>query len=120
MNGDAGDEGALDGVTVDDLRDQLGDDVLERILVAYLEELPRYLGDLHAALEIGDATAAARAAHSLKGASRLIGGHPLGGACESIELSAKRGKLEGLDAQLVVVDRLSAAIEAAVRERIDR
>ena len=115
---DAGDEGQLDGVTIEDLRRQLGDEVVERILTAYLEELPRYIGELRTGLRDGDSVAVTRAAHSLKGASRLIGGLPLGTACENVEKAAKQGHLDGLDVEVAGLERLSAAIEKDVRDHL--
>ena len=116
----AGDEDPLDGVAIEDLRRQLGDEVVVRILTAYLEELPRYLGELRDGLRDGDSVLVARAAHSLKGASRLIGGLPVGTACDNVEKAAKQGQLDGLEADLAVVERLSAAIDIDVRARLRR
>jgi HPt (histidine-containing phosphotransfer) domain-containing protein len=97
------------------MRAQLGDEVLERILAAYLAELPRYLGELRTALDQGDAPLAQRAAHSLKGASQLIGAEPLGAACERVEHAAKGGHLAGIGGDVELVTRLAATTEAAVK-----
>ena len=111
---------ALDRATLEELSDELGDDAVDRILGEYLHEIPRYVSDLRAAVTRGDAAAAERAAHSLKGASLLVGGRQLGGACDRVERVASRGGMTGLETDVADIERLSTATAAAVRKRLGR
>jgi HPt (histidine-containing phosphotransfer) domain-containing protein len=108
-----GGDADLDGETVEELREQLGDDVLAHVLEAYLDELPRYLAALRSGTAERDATAVHMAAHSLKGASRMIGGEGFAGLCETVEKAAKEGRI--LDDQVAAIDVTAEAIERAVR-----
>lgn len=68
------------------------------LLSGFVATLQRNLGDFSAAFSDcivrGDATGAARAAHSLKGASRQLGAQALGNLFAEIEASAQAGDYE--------------------------
>ena len=112
------DDPALDATAIAELRDQLGDEVLAKVLDAYLDELPRYLGELRSGLANGDVQAVVRAAHSLKGASRLVGGTAFADACQAVEAAAGGEGLDGLGPQVTEIERMAAAVGSAVRSQL--
>ena len=71
-------------------------DVLADVLQLFLEEFPKKLRTLQAAMEAGDAEQVARAAHSLKGSSGNIGASSMLDICGRIDDFARAGDLEKL------------------------
>ena len=108
----------LDPRALDELRAQVGDAVTAKVLAAYLAELPRHLGDMRAGVERGDAPAVFRAAHSLKGASRIIGGEELASRCRAVEEATRDGVLDGVAGRVAEIEALVPAVEDAVRAHL--
>lgn len=85
----------------------LGDPALEReLLQAFLRATRDDMAGVRAALAAGDAEAIARAAHRIKGSSRMIGAYAQGDAAEQLERSvavpaAAAAALEATHARLV-------------------
>ena len=65
----------IDNSTLDSLREQLSgqEEVLQRVMRIYLDELPGRLADIRAGVDSGDAQAMRDAAHSLRGSSATLG-----------------------------------------------
>lgn len=64
-------------------------DVLQEILTLFLDEVPKKINALHAAVAAGDATAVRRTAHSLKGSSGNIGAHAMYDVCRQLDDRAR-------------------------------
>jgi PAS domain S-box-containing protein len=81
--------------------DKLAANAEERtdILRAFLEQTRVDCAELDAALAQSDVQASLRTAHRMKGASRMVGAHPLARACEALEHALRRGELG--DARMV-------------------
>jgi two-component system sensor histidine kinase/response regulator len=101
---------------------------LDRELLAELGDEPELLADLvelwgqeahdgltqlARALEAGDAEAAERAAHKLKGASLGVGASGVGAVCEELERLAAQGDAAAASA---LAPRLEEAVQSAARE----
>lgn len=87
---------ALDPRVIERLRQltpQGESDVLKEILTLFLEEVPKKLRALQAALAAGDAPQAASVAHSLKGSSGNIGASSLMAMCRRVDDLARAGDL---------------------------
>ena len=93
----------------------MGDQDLARVAIdAFLDDLPKQIEALRGFLETGDVPAAARQAHTIKGASANIGGEALRAVALEMEmagtagdLAAARVHLADLEAQF---DQLKKAI----------
>ena len=70
----------------------------------FLEEAPAQLQSLGEAARSGDAEAARRAAHTLKGNSRTFGADELASLCQQAEGEAKAGDLDAVLARLDGID----------------
>jgi HPt (histidine-containing phosphotransfer) domain-containing protein len=67
----------------------MGDDrLVRRILAAFPDDLDNILASIRDARDAGDLPAAARAAHTLKGAAANLGAAPLRAACDALEKAA--------------------------------
>jgi CheY-like chemotaxis protein/HPt (histidine-containing phosphotransfer) domain-containing protein len=88
------------GRRIDRLRAHVPPGTVERLLTSFVEDGSRCVADLNAALARDDATALARAAHTLKGAATSIGAASLGALCESLEDLTHEPGLDGAAAIL--------------------
>ncbi|MDH3338316.1 MAG: response regulator [Gammaproteobacteria bacterium] len=78
------------------LHDRLGsvaDQLLRRVIPAYLRELPEREARMRKALGAQDAEAVAQLCHGLKGASRVVGATELAAICDQLEQNAYAGTL---------------------------
>jgi len=98
-------------------------ELLKDLVDLFLEEYPRQLQEIRAALEIQDAKAAARGAHSLKGSTSNLAARLASEAALRLESLAQGGDwaqaesgLQELECQLL---RLKPALRA-VQEEIER
>jgi HPt (histidine-containing phosphotransfer) domain-containing protein len=104
----------LDPRVLDDLRASVGGDeaFVSELIGELLDDAPRQLDALRAALDAGDGEAARRAAHTLKGHGRTFGATELSSLSQEAEAAAAGGDLDA------VKDRLDAVAEAWERVRI--
>jgi HPt (histidine-containing phosphotransfer) domain-containing protein len=107
-------EAAVDTGALDELRASVGDDpeFFAEIVGDFLTEAPDQLDTLRAALASGDATGAARAAHTLKGTSRTFGARDLATLCQQVEAAAGTGDLDAGVARIDRIDGEWARVQA--------
>lgn len=89
---------------------------LHELIGIYLEDTPKRLAELDAALARGDAAVAARAAHTIKGSSSNFGAAGLAQQAQQVEAQCKAGDCA---AALALVPALKAEIRlvaAALQE----
>jgi len=96
--------------------DQLGENMLTKIITLYLDEMPKLLQTLQHAIQNGDAGAARNSAHSLKSSSANVGAMSCSDLCAQLENAAHQqhyGTLPSLYQQLAtLVPQLRHALEA--------
>lgn len=92
--------------------DNLDQDVeLVRLMAQTLiDDTPRMFAELRSELARGDAPAAVRAAHNLKGSVANFGAAPLVAAIRAIEFDCRGGELVGAAARIDDVERLAAVL----------
>ncbi len=78
------------------LREQIGD-AADRMIVAFLEDLPGYLEQLHRALQAQDPGELARLAHTIKGAAANAGAGRLAQKAQQLEREAGGGTRAACD-----------------------
>jgi HPt (histidine-containing phosphotransfer) domain-containing protein len=79
----------------------MGDQELARIVVdGFLEDAPRLMDALRNALVAGDATAAIRGAHTIRGASATVGGEALRAIAWEMEKAGTAGDFGAVRARL--------------------
>ena len=85
----------------------MGDDpeFLAELIDDFLADAPAQLESLREAATSGDATAARRAAHTLKGNSRTFGAGNLASLCQEAETAAGEGDLDAVLSRLDEIDR---------------
>ena len=110
------DSDAVDPVAVDALRRLVGEEsqgVLSELIGDYLAHTSERLAELQAALAIGDAVAACRLAHTIKGSSASFGASALAQLCAEIETGGSSpAPADAVRARLV---QEFAAVQAALQ-----
>lgn len=106
--------GALDPVVLGELRESVGDDpeFVAELIDDFLAAAPVQLDSLREAATSGDALAANRAAHTLKGTGRTFGARDFASLCHGAETAAGAGDLDALRACLSGIDEEWARVSA--------
>jgi PAS domain S-box-containing protein len=95
-----------------------GDNALaEIVFAAFLEDLPRQVQALKDLAECGDSAAAARTAHSIKGASANVGGESLRKLAAQMERAADAGDWRAVLASMDELDRQSGLLQEAIKHK---
>lgn len=94
----------------EEMLERLGGDteLLDDVLVVFLEECPKMLEEVRSAVDEGDPMLVCRAAHSMKGALVNISAGPAAAAAKQLELL---GNEERLAEGTPVLERLQQEIE---------
>lgn len=99
----------------------MGDEeFMDELIDIYLEDMPRQLEALRAAVQSNDAAAAAATAHRLKGASGNMGADSLSALCHNVEISSRESKPDQLPNLLEAIGTESARVReflCAVKKR---
>jgi HPt (histidine-containing phosphotransfer) domain-containing protein len=95
-------------------------ELLREIIELFLEDGPRLIAEVRAAVAAGDAVALKRAAHTLKGAASNFGAGAVVAAALELETMGRTGDLSGaapvrdrLEAALCALDAALAALAAS-------
>jgi len=94
----------------EEMLERLGGDteLLTDVLVVFLEECPRMMQEIRAAVDQGDPTSVRRTAHSIKGALLNISAAPAAAEADQLE---QLGADERLAETAVVLDQLQSEID---------
>jgi two-component system sensor histidine kinase/response regulator len=99
-------------------RRQVGDDeeILREVMQLFVDDVPKRVAELRAAVERRDAALLERSAHTLKGSCVVFGAGPARDAANRVESMGKRRELDGAaDAVASLVqesERLAADLKA--------
>jgi signal transduction histidine kinase/DNA-binding response OmpR family regulator/HPt (histidine-containing phosphotransfer) domain-containing protein len=101
-------EPAIDSTVFDEFRGAGANggpnDFVAGLIAQYLLESSTRIAELHDAVAKGDATALRGAAHTLKGASSMVGANRLAGICAELETLARASTVEGSAALIKAVE----------------
>ncbi len=86
----------IDQARMQDLIDGLGDG-LQDVIESYLEDAPKQIEEMQAALDRGDRDDLQRIAHTLKSSSGIFGAHQLVTLCRDLEVASREGGIAGTD-----------------------
>jgi two-component system, sensor histidine kinase and response regulator len=121
--------GAVPSVEKDGLRDfdregflerTMGDrDLAAEVAVAFLADAPATFANLSAAIASGDAEAAGKFAHTLKGSSANMGGEKLSEVAARMQAFGKDGNLVGLSELLPAAEAAFQSLTAGLKREFD-
>lgn len=102
------------------LLDNLGEDVelLQLMVRTFVDDTPRLIAELRGALAQGDAPAAVRASHNVKGSAANFGAAPLVRVVSAMEQTCRAGNLATAAASLAEAERLIAALVGELRQEL--
>jgi HPt (histidine-containing phosphotransfer) domain-containing protein len=90
-------------------------DVLAEIFNLFLNDVPKRIDALRAAVQSGDAAKVQRTAHSLKGSSGNIGARAMHEVCRQIDEGAKDGDLARVQSLLEPLTSEYVKVEAEIK-----
>jgi HPt (histidine-containing phosphotransfer) domain-containing protein len=99
-----------------DLSPEGGEDFLRELITIFLDDTPRQLAELEAALARQDAAGVMRAAHTIKGSSGNFGAAEFARLALAIELQGKANDLTAAAAALPEFKNGYARVAAALRQ----
>jgi histidine phosphotransfer protein HptB len=84
----------IDNTVFNELKQMSGDDFINELIDAFLEDGPNMINNMQAALRIKDVESFRRNAHSLKSNANTFGATELGGMAKELEYMARENNLE--------------------------
>lgn len=102
-----------------DLNPEDGMEFLRELITIYLEDTPKRLAELEAALARQDATTAIRAAHTIKGSSSNFGTTIFAQLALAIESQSKAGELAAAAAALPGLKAEFVRVQEALKKLAD-
>ncbi|MBA2659751.1 MAG: response regulator [Nitrosospira sp.] len=92
---------------------------LKRLAHVFMQELPRTMANIQAAITGRDAALLENSAHRLKGAASTMSAQPISNAAAELERFAKRGEFSGIDKTFRTLERHAAELAAELEAFID-
>jgi histidine phosphotransfer protein HptB len=84
----------IDAVTFNELKQMSGEDFINELIDAFLEDGPNMINNMQAALQSKDVESFRRNAHSLKTNANTFGAAELGAMAKELEYMARENNLE--------------------------
>lgn len=84
----------IDQATFEELKQMSGEDFINELIDAFLDDAPNMLSNMKSALEATDVEAFRRNAHSLKSNANTFGAPELGELAKELEFMAKENNLD--------------------------
>lgn len=85
---------AIDKATFNELKQMSGEDFINELIDAFLDDAPGMIDNLSAALETRDVESFRRNAHSMKSNANTFGAMELGALAKELEFMARENNLE--------------------------
>jgi len=102
----------IDKATFEELKQMSGDDFIDELIDAFLEDGPNMLNNLQTALQARDVESFRRNAHSLKTNANTFGATELGALAKELEYMARENNLDVGDR----LEKLNQAFSNAAAE----
>lgn len=103
---------------VEQLRVDLGDDIMLELVGLFLTNAPELLATMRAGIASGDTRAVGRAAHELKSTAASLGCSALARQCAEIEASAPTAVVSSLASSVAIAEALFAEASAAAQQLV--
>ena len=84
----------IDQATFEELKQMSGEDFINELIDAFLDDAPNMLANMKSALETKDVESFRRNAHSMKSNANTFGAQELGALAKELESIAKKNDLE--------------------------
>jgi HPt (histidine-containing phosphotransfer) domain-containing protein len=105
----------IDKATFEELKQMSGADFIGELVDTFLEDGPKLIAELKAALKAGDAEAFRRAAHSLKSNAATFGAMHLSQLAKDLEMIGKENRLAETGGRIADFESALASASAELR-----
>jgi len=105
----------IDRAIFDELKQISGDDFINELVDAFLEDAPHMIGEMHTALAARDVESFRRNAHSLKSNAQTFGATELATLAKELEFMARDNNLD-IGNRLDVLEATYRDAEVALKE----
>ncbi|HBI71552.1 MAG TPA: hybrid sensor histidine kinase/response regulator, partial [Massilia sp.] len=97
-----------------------GDVLVQKVINAYVGDVPQHLRTLRQAVGGHDAGTVRRIAHRLKSASANVGAEALAGLCKDLEQLGRADTVEGADALLTDMEHAFQAVRHSLNAMLEK
>ena len=97
-----------------------GDALVQKVINAYVGDVPQHLRTLRQAIGATDAGTVKRVAHSLKSASANVGAEALAGLCKDLEHLGRADTVEGADTLLADMEHEFQAVRHSLTAMLEK
>jgi CheY-like chemotaxis protein len=97
-----------------------GDALVQKVVNAYVGDVPQHLRTLRQAIGATDAGTVKRIAHSLKSASANVGAETLAGLCKDLEHLGRADTIEGADTLLADMEHEFQAVRYSLTAMLEK
>ncbi|WP_305824654.1 response regulator [Massilia brevitalea] len=114
---------AINGAALDKIRALSrdgGDILVQKVINAYVGDVPQHLRTLRQAVGGHDAGTVRRIAHSLKSASANVGAEGMAGLCKDLEQLGRADTIEGADALLTDMEHAFQAVRQSLNAMLEK
>lgn len=105
----------LDMTTFEELKQMSGEDFIDELVDTFLEDSPKLVGEMKAALQANDVDAFRRAAHSLKSNSATFGATRLSELSRELEMLGKEHRLSEAEPRLQPLEETLQSVCAELK-----
>jgi HPt (histidine-containing phosphotransfer) domain-containing protein len=113
---------ALDANVLEELEqmgEASGEDLLGQLAAMFVTDADAQLVELHRALDIADAEAVSRSAHSLRGSSASLGASGLASLCGTLEIQSADGNLSNGESLLEALESELELVHSEFASRVE-
>jgi HPt (histidine-containing phosphotransfer) domain-containing protein len=106
---------AIDKPTFDELKQMSGEEFINELIDAFLDDAPKMIAELRRTLAAKDAETFRRNAHSMKSNANTFGAVALGEAAKELEMMARQNNLnvgDRVDKLQGLLDQVEAELKA--------
>jgi HPt (histidine-containing phosphotransfer) domain-containing protein len=107
----------IDQATFDELKQMSGEDFINELIDAFLDDAPNMILNMRSALTVGDVESFRRNAHSLKSNANTFGAVELSVLAKELEMMARENNLEVGNRLEVLNDAFGKAADELQRMR---
>jgi len=105
----------INQTTFEELRQISGDELINELIQAFLDEAPVMVNELHTALASGDVDTFRRNAHSLKSNAGTFGAEELADLARELETLARENRLTEVGQKLEKLSTICDAVQTELK-----
>jgi len=109
---------SIDQTTFEELKQLSGDEVLNELIEAFLDEAPKMLREMHTSLASVNVESFRRNAHSLKSNANTFGAEGLAALAKELETLARENKLAEVGNKLEALSKACEEVQTELKSRL--